>query len=376
MSPEVSAGRRSVPFNDLGLAGSEVEKDLRAAIERVVASGWYILGPEVESFERELALALDCGNAVGVGNGTDAISLALLALGVGPGDEVVTSPLTATFTALAVSRLGAIPVFADVEPDTLSLSAESVERRITARTRAILPVHLYGNACDLSAFRALARERGVPLVEDACQAHGARYRGRTLGSFGEAGTLSFYPTKNLGALGDGGMVLTGDDGLAAKLRRLRNGGQSTRYLHEDLGFNSRLDEMQAAILRAKLPLLERQNETRRALARRYEELLSDTPAIPVTVRDESESARHLFVIRVRERDRLADHLKSRGVQTLVHYPIPTHLQPAYRDLGQTEGSCPEAERAAGEILSLPLYPRLEPEDVRRVTDAIHSFYRR
>lgn len=375
MSPEVSAGKRSVPFNDLGLSGSPAEKEVRAAIERVVASGWYILGPEVESFERELALAFECGNAVAVGNGTDAITLALLAVGVGPGDEVVTTPLTAAFTALAVSRLGATPVFADVESDTLTLSADGAARRITARTRALLPVHLYGNACDLDALGNLAHEQGLPMVEDACQAHGARYRGRTLGTFGRAGTFSFYPTKNLGALGDGGMVVTEDDELAARLRRLRNGGQATRYLHQDVGFNSRLDEIQAAILRAKLPYLERENEKRRELSCLYEELLSGTPVTPVAVREGTISARHLFVIRVSERDRLSDHLKKRGIQTLVHYPIPTHLQPAYRHLGQKAGSCPEAEKAAKEILSLPLYPRLSTDDVRRVADAIRDFYR-
>jgi dTDP-3-amino-3,4,6-trideoxy-alpha-D-glucose transaminase len=376
MSPEVSsASSKGVPFNDLGLSGSSVENDVRAALERVVASGWYILGPEVESFEKEIALAFDCGNAVAVGNGTDAITLALLALGIGPGDEVVTTPLTAAFTALAVSRLGATPVFADVEADTLTLSAESVERHVTPRTRAILPVHLYGNACDLAKLEALSRERGLPMVEDACQAHGARYQGQTLGSFAEAGTFSFYPTKNLGALGDGGMVVTGDAELAARLRRLRNGGQSTRYVHEDIGFNSRLDEMQAAVLRAKLPHLERENERRRELARLYENLLSDTPVRPVAVREGSDSARHLFVIRVSKRDELVEHLKSRGIQTLIHYPIPTHLQPAYRHLAQKEGSCPEAEKAAGEILSLPLYPRLSTEDVHRVADAIRDFHR-
>jgi dTDP-4-amino-4,6-dideoxygalactose transaminase len=376
MSTEVSAGRRGVPFNDLLITGTPMEAELRAALERVVRSGWYILGPEVDALERELALAFDCGNAVAVGNGTDAITLALMALGVGPGDEVVTTPLTATFTALAISRLGANPISADVEPDTLTLSAESVERRITARTRAILPVHLYGNSCDIDSLRVLAADRGLPLVEDACQAHGARYRGQTLGSFGEAGAFSFYPTKNLGAFGDGGMVITRDDELAARLKRLRNGGQSSRYVHEEMGFNSRLDEIQAAILRAKLPYLERENERRRELSRLYEDLLAGTPAVPVAVREQTDSARHLFVIRVAERDRLAEHLKGRGIQTLVHYPIPTHLQPAYRHLGQDEGSCPEAEKAAGEVLSLPLYPRLSVEDVQRVGDAIRDFYRR
>src|SRR3990172_4637507 len=224
MSPEVR-------FNNLSLGGAAPAPEIEAAIARVLASGWFILGPEVEAFEREIESSFDCGNAVGVGNGTDAITLALMAVGVGPGDEVVTTPLTAAFTALAVSRLGVKPVFADVEPETLTLSVESVAHRITSRTRVILPVHLYGNAADIEGMRALAEDHGLAVVEDACQAHGARHDGKSLGSIGRAGTFSFYPTKNLGALGDGGMVVTRDDEIAAKLKRLRNGGEGRRHRH-------------------------------------------------------------------------------------------------------------------------------------------------
>jgi dTDP-4-amino-4,6-dideoxygalactose transaminase len=365
MSPDVR-------FNDLSLGGTAPAAEIEAAVARVLASGWYILGPEVEAFEREVASAFDCGNAIGVGNGTDSIALALTALGVGPGDEVVTSPLTATFTALAVSRLGAKPVFADVEPDTLNLSVESASRRITSKTKALMPVHLYGNAADIDGMLALADADGLSVVEDACQAHGGRHKGKFLGSLGRVGTFSFYPTKNMGALGDGGMVVTRDDEIAAKLRRLRNGGQSSRYRHEELGVNSRLDEIQAAILRVKLKYLEEKNERRRELSRLYEQALDGSSVRPVAIRDLCTPARHLFVVRSPRRDALIAHLKERGIETLIHYPIPAHLQKAYESLGQGVGSCPNAEKACGEILSLPLYPSLPDESVERVADAIRA----
>jgi dTDP-4-amino-4,6-dideoxygalactose transaminase len=365
-----------VPFNDLNAEGSPWEEDLRAALERVLRSGWFILGPEVQAFEREFADALGARHAVSVANGTDAITLALLGLGVGPGDEVVTTPLSAAFTSLAISRLGARPVHADVEPATLTLSADAVARCLTGKTRAIVPVHLYGNAADVEGVLELAREHGLEMVEDACQAHGARLSNRALGTFGKAGAFSFYPTKNLGALGDGGMIVTDDAALADRLRRLRNGGQSSRYVHDEVGFNSRLDEIQAAILRAKLPHLEAENGKRRGHASLYQARLRGAPVELVRVRDGCTSARHLFVIRTPERDRLAQHLKARGIQTLVHYPVPTHLQPAYLGLGQGEGSCPTAEQAAREILSLPLYPALSPDAVERVADSIGEFFGR
>jgi len=365
-----------VRFNDLSIGGAAPAAEIEAAIARVLASGWFILGPEVEAFEREIVSAFGCGNAVGVANGTDAITLALMAVGVGPGDEVVTTPLTAAFTALAVSRLGAKPVFADVEPETLTLAVESVAHRITSRTRALMPVHLYGNASDIEGMLALADAHGLPVVEDACQAHGARHDGKTLGSIGRVGTFSFYPTKNLGALGDGGMVVTRDDELAAKLKRLRNGGQSARYRHDEIGFNSRLDEIQAAVLRVKLKYLESKNERRRELSRLYEEALEGSGVRPVAVRDGCTSARHLFVIRSSNRDALAAYLKERGIETLIHFPIPTHLQKAYESLGQGPGSCPNAEKACGEVLSLPLYPTLPTANIGRVADAIRSFHPR
>lgn len=365
----------SVPFADFRLQRLELVADIHAAIGRVIDRGWFILGPEVEAFEQEFAEFVETRQAVGTASGTDALFLSLTALGIGPGDEVVTSPLTATFTALAISRTGARPVFADVEPDTLNLSVRSVEERLSSRSKAVIPVHLYGNPCDMPALDHLAKAGGLRIVEDACQAHGAKLRGRSVGTWGDTGCFSFYPTKNLGALGDGGMIVTDGEELGQRLRRLRNGGQSNRYVHEEVGINSRLDEIQAAVLRAKLPGLSQWNRRRRALAELYCRALEDTPVTPVRVLDGAESARHLFVIRAPDRDGLQESLIGEGIQTLIHYPVPAHLQPAYRNLGQGEGSCPVAEKAAREVLSLPLYPELQESQVERVAEAIRGYYR-
>jgi dTDP-4-amino-4,6-dideoxygalactose transaminase len=366
---------RSVPFADLHLQRETLSEEINEALARVIRSGWFILGPEVEAFEQEFAAFVESPYAVGVGSGTDALSLSLFALGIGAGDDVVTSPLTATFTALAISRVGARPVFADVEPETLTLSPSSVEKRLTKRTKAILPVHLYGNPCDMPALKDLARAEGLHLVEDACQAHGAKLEGRPVGSWGITGCFSFYPTKNLGALGDGGMVVTNVEAVADRVRRLRNGGQVSRYVHEEVGFNSRLDELQAAVLRAKLSRVPAWNHRRRELATIYCHLLEETPLRTVRVLEGAESVVHLFVVRVPDREELQESLIAEGIQTLIHYPVPAHLQPAYADLGQGEGSCPVAEQAAKEILSLPLYPELSESDVERVAEAIRGYYR-
>jgi dTDP-4-amino-4,6-dideoxygalactose transaminase len=366
---------RQVPFADLNVRESALGSEILGAMTRVLGRGWFILGPEVEAFEREFASFVGTARAVGVACGTDALSLSLVALGVGPGDEVITSPLTATFTALAISRIGAKPVFADVDPDTLNLSPESVRKQLGPRSKAILPVHLYGNPCDLPAFQKLADSEGLRLVEDACQAHGAKLDGRSMGSWGDAGCFSFYPTKNLGALGDGGMIVTNDESLAEHLQRLRNGGQVSRYLHDEVGFNSRLDELQAAVLRVKLPKLSAWNRRRRELVAHYIQLLEKTPVKTIRLLPGSESAAHLFVVRVSDRAGLGEALVSQGIQTLIHYPIPAHLQPAYRALGQEEGSCPVAEQASREILSLPLFPGLAESQVERVAQVIRSYYR-
>ena len=364
-----------IPFVDLTAQHAALAVEIRDALTRVIESGWFVLGPEVEAFEREFASMSGTAHAIGVASGTDAMTLAFLSLGVGPGDDVITSPMTATFTALAISRTGARPVFADVDPVTLNVSPRSVFEKMSTRTKALLPVHLYGSPSEMPALLELADKKGIPVVEDACQAHGATFGGRPVGGWGRAGCFSFYPTKNLGALGDGGLVTTDDQELALRIRRLRNGGQSNRYVHEEVGFNSRLDELQAAVLRAKLPHLSGWNERRRNLAAQYREALAETPLAWVEALPDTETATHLLVARAPERDRLREALSEAGVKTLIHYPVPAHLQPAYRGLGQGEGACPEAERAAQEIVSLPLYPELDEAQVERVVRAIVSFYR-
>jgi dTDP-4-amino-4,6-dideoxygalactose transaminase len=362
----------AVPFVDFKAHVAALRPELDAAIARVLDSGWFILGPEGEAFEKELALALGAVHAVGVANGTEAIQLALQVVGVGAGDEVVTSPLTAAFTGLAILSLGARPVFADVDPVTLNVSPEALARAVTPRTKALLPVHLYGHPVDLDPMLELARRRGIPLVEDACQAHGARYKDRPVGALSGIGALSFYPTKNLGALGDGGAVLVNDPALAGRLRRLRNGGQSDRYRHELAGINSRLDELQAAVLRVKLQHLAAHVERRRALARLYAAELAGLPLQLPAEQPYAHSVWHLFVIRHARRDALQAELQKRGIATLIHYPIPLHLQPAFAGLGGRRGEFPVSEKAAAEILSLPLYPELTDEQVRAVCDALRD----
>ena len=362
----------TVPFVDFKAQVAALRPELDAAIARVLDSGFFILGPEGEALERELAQGFGAGDAVGVANGTEAIQLALLGLGVGGGDEVVTSPLTAAFTGMAILATGARPVFADVDPVTLNVSPETLRKAVTPLTKALLPVHLYGHPCDLEPMQELARERGVALVEDACQAHGALYKGRPVGALSGMGALSFYPTKNLGALGDGGAILVNDGALAKRLRRLRNGGQSDRYHHELPGLNSRLDEIQAAILRVKLAHLPASNERRRTLARTYLDGLDGTGlGLPVE-QPYARSAHHLFVVRHPKRDALMAALKQKGIGTLIHYPIPLHLQPAFAPLGGRRGDFPVAEKAAAEILSLPLYPELEDAQVRAVVAALRE----
>ncbi len=365
----------SVPFFDFAAHVAAIRSDVDAAVSRVLASGSFVLGAEGRAFETELAAALGASDSVGVANGTEAIQLALEALGVGPGDEVVTSPLSAAFTALAVVRAGARPVFADIDDQTLTLSPESVERVLSPRTRALLPVHLHGHPADLGALADIARRRGIALVEDACQAHGARYEGRTVGAMGAAGALSFYPTKNLGCFGDGGAILLGDVSLGARLRQLRNGGQTDRYRHELSGINSRLDEVQAAVLRAKLPLLAGWTDRRRAIASLYQHQLRDSGLGLPREAPWATSVYHLFVVRHPRRAGFMAALGDRGIATLIHYPIPLHLQPAFAGLGGDLGDFPIAERAAAEVVSLPLYPELRDHQVAEVAGAVSEVLR-
>jgi dTDP-4-amino-4,6-dideoxygalactose transaminase len=360
---------------DLNAHVAAHRRELDEAVSRVLASGWFILGPEVEAFERELAAALGAGDAVAVGNGTDALFLALRALGVGPGDEVVTTSISAAFTALAVLQAGARPVFVDVDPRTLNLDAEKVERALTPRTRAILPVHLYGHPADMDPILALARERGLAVLEDACQAHGALYRDRPVGTLageGGIGALSFYPTKNLGAFGDGGAILVNDPSLARRLRQLRNGGQADRYRHELAGVNSRLDELQAALLRVGLRHLAAWTERRRAVAALYTQELRGAGLELPGEQPYARAVFHLFVVRHERRDALMTALRERGVGTLIHYPIPLHLQPAFAALGGKPGGLPVSEKACAEVFSLPLYPELRDEQALAVVEAVRE----
>ncbi|HEY7287951.1 MAG TPA: DegT/DnrJ/EryC1/StrS family aminotransferase [Vicinamibacterales bacterium] len=349
---------RRVPF--MSLVPHEDAPDVRAAIDRVIARGWFVLGPEVEAFESEFAAAMGARFAVGVGTGTDAIALTLRALGIGPGDEVITTPLSAAYTALAVMMAGARPIFCDIDPERMTLDPRQVEPAITPRTKAILPVHLYGQPADMSALEVIARQRNLALVEDCCQAHLATEKGRPVGTIGIAGAFSFYPTKNLGALGDGGAIVTNDHDLAARLRRLRNGGQIDRYQHQEFGVNSRLDDLQAAVLRARLSWLPQWTDRRRALAARYRAAL-DGSSVRVPSEQDAGHVYHLFVVRSQARADLQAHLASHGVETLIHYPLPIPRQPA---LATTEpAECPIAARACDEVLSLPLHPALSDDDL-------------
>ena len=360
-----------IEFNDLRPQHRELREEIRAAVEQVLDDGWFVLGRQVEAFEREFADYCGVGHCVGVGSGTEAIHLALLAAGVQPGDDVVTVSFTAVPTCSAISFAGARPVFVDVDHRTFTMDPERLEDAITPRTRAILPVHLYGQTADMDPILEVGRRRGIPVIEDACQAHGAEYRGRRAGSMGTMAAFSFYPTKNLGAAGDAGAVTTSDPVLAERLRLLRNYGQRKRYYHDSKGFNSRLDELQAAILRVKLRHLNRWNEVRRAKARLYDSLL--TGVVCPLEAGYARHVYHLYVVRSRRRNELQRYLAEQGIGTLIHYPVPVHLQEAYRDLGLTLGSLPATEQCAEEILSLPLYPELPDELIVDVAEAINRF---
>jgi dTDP-3-amino-3,4,6-trideoxy-alpha-D-glucose transaminase len=379
-----------IPFVDL--RPGEDDAAVRAAIDRVIARGWFVLGPEVEAFEAEFAAACGAAHAVGVGNGTDAIALLLRAIDVKPGDEVIVPALTAAYTGLAVLLAGATPVFADVDPGTLTLDPAACEAVITPRTVAIVPVHLYGQAADMQALQSIAQRHSLAVIEDCCQAHLATHRGTPVGTRSVGGAFSFYPTKNLGALGDGGAVITNDPSIADRIRRLRNGGQSDRYVHAEAGVNSRLDDVQAAVLRARLPLLRRWTDRRRLLAASYRRALAGVagsersrgacpepsrracpePSRSVEPLEERDSGHvyHLFVVRSAERDALQSHLRASGVETLIHYPVPLTRQPAF---APARGDCPVATRGAQEILSLPLHPRLTDADVNRISSAVGTF---
>jgi dTDP-4-amino-4,6-dideoxygalactose transaminase len=350
-------------------------KGIDLAVQRVLASGRYVLGEESRAFEREFAAYIGVSEAVGVGSGTEALHIALKACGVGAGDEVITVSHTAVATVAAVELAGGTPVLVDVDPRYCTLDPRALSLAITARTRAIIAVHLYGQAADLESISAIALKHGCALIEDCAQATGARYGNTRLGAIAHVGCFSFYPTKNLGALGDGGAVVTGDAELARRIRSLREYGWAERYVSSEPGWNSRLDEIQAAILRVKLPALDRDNVAREALARRYDQKLAGLDLQLPERRPGSTHAFHLYVVRTPRRDALLAHLHREGVQALVHYPSPVHLQPAYRDRLRCAGSMAHTEQIAREVLSLPLFPELTEAEQDLVIRAVTDFFR-
>jgi dTDP-4-amino-4,6-dideoxygalactose transaminase len=360
-----------VPILDLAPELAEVGPELEAAFRRVLASGHFILGPEVEAFEREVAAYLGVKHAVGVNSGTDALVIALRALGIGAGDEVVTSPFTFFATPESVSAVGATPVFVDIDPETFNLRPDLVARALTARTKAILPVHLFGHAADLGPLRGLAREKGLRLVEDVAQAFGGTLGGQRLGTFGDVGAFSFFPSKNLGCLGDGGLVATNHDDVAAAARMLRAHGSRRKYENEQIGYNSRLDTLQAAFLRVKLPRVDSWNAGRRVAAGRYRALLADVPSIALPVeRPSAVHVYHQFTIRVLggDRDALKSALADAGVETMIYYPRPVHRLPVYQGCGEF----PAAEAASRQVLSLPMWPSITAELQERVAKAVRE----
>ncbi len=355
-----------IPFLDLKAPHVELHDEIAEAINRVVSSGWYILGPEVDAFESEFAAYCEASHCVGVANGLDALHLALRAMDVGPGDEVIVPSNTYIATWLAVSQCGATPV--PVEPDERSFNIDPslIEAAITPRTKVILPVHLYGQPADLDPILTIARKHGLKVLEDGAQAHGARYKGKRIGAHGDAVAWSFYPGKNLGALGDGGAVTTSDPEIADRIRVLRNYGSRVKYVNEERGFNSRLDPIQAAVLRVKLKYLDEWNARRAEIAARYQAALAGTALVLPAAPEWANPVWHLYVIRTPQREAMQRHLTDAGIGSLIHYPIPPHLQQAYASLGYKPGGFPIAEIMANEVLSLPMGPHLGDDSVDAV----------
>ncbi len=362
----------SIPFCDLRRQYLSIKEEIDEAVARVLSRGWFILGEEVKSFEEEFAAYCGAAYGVGVGSGTEALHLALLACGVESGDEVITVPNTAVATVAAIELAGATPVFVDIDPVTYNIDTSQVGEKITPRTKALLPVHLYGQAADLAPLLSLAERYGLMVVEDAAQAHGTTYKGRRLPQ-GDVGCFSFYPTKNLGAYGDGGMVVTDDTQIAERVRLLRQYGWEKRYISSIRGLNSRLDELQAAILRVKLKHLDEWNEARRRWASLYNELLTGAEVVRPQGSSYGEHIYHLYVVRSQHRDELQRFLDEKGISTLIHYPLPIHLMEAYSDLGYSPGSFPQAEEHCRQVLSLPLYPEITQQEVEMIAESIVEF---
>jgi dTDP-4-amino-4,6-dideoxygalactose transaminase len=363
-----------VPYLDLPAQIRGIRKEIDAAIARTIDHCSFCLGPDVSQFEKDFARFIGAEHCVGFNSGTSALHVALLLLGVGPGDQVVTTPFTFVATSWAISYAGAKPVYVDVDDATMNLDPKQLERAITPRTKAVLPVHLYGHPFDLDAILAICNKHKLPLVEDACQAHGAKYKGRIVGMAGDISCFSFYPGKNLGACGEGGALVTNNAPFAARARSLREHGSTVRYYHDEVGFNYRMEGIQGAVLGVKLPHLQKWTDARRRVAHRYNELLRDTPLqLPIEA-GYAESASHLYVVRHARRDELKKHLDDNGVGCALHYPLPLHLQKCYAALGHKPGDFPVAEKAARECLSLPIYPELTDAQIRRVAEVVKGFF--
>jgi dTDP-4-amino-4,6-dideoxygalactose transaminase len=358
---------------DPGRGYQALKNEIDAALARVTGSGWYILGPEVEAFEREFAAYTGADHAIGVGSGTDALRIALLALGIGPGDEVITAANAGDPTPMSIWSIGAKPVFVDVERLSRNLDPAKLHAAISPRTKAILPIHLYGQAADMGSIEALAREAGLPVIEDACQAHGAEFGGRRVGTFGAASCFSFYPTKNLGGLGDGGAIVTNDARIAEQARLIRQYGWQQRNHSVLPGVNSRLDELQAAVLRVKLRHLDESNERRREIAALYGDLLAGVPGVELPGEaPDRKHVYHLYSVRAKDRDGLAQALNSTGIGTALHYPVPAYRQPSLQALYGQQPELPVTEALCGEVLSLPMFPEMTDGEVRRVAEAVRA----
>jgi len=364
-----------IPFLDLKAQYDSIKKEIDAAVSDIIQNGQYIMGPNVKALESEMAAYLGVKHAIGVANGTDALVLALKALGIGSGDEVITSPYTFFASAESISRVGATPVFADIDPETYDINPDEIQKKVSPKTKAIIPIHIFGQPADMERISDLAEKYHLYCIEDACQAIGSAYKDKKSGSIGHVGCFSFFPTKNLGGYGDGGMLVTGDDEIAEKIKLLRVHGSNKKYMHSMIGYNSRLDEIQAAILRVKLKYIDDWNKARRQKAKLYKELLQDAPVTTPYEHKDVYHVYHLFTIQGEKRDELAAYLQEKGIPTGVYYPVPLHLQEVYKGLGYKPGDLPVAENLCAKNLSLPLYPELADDHIEYISAQIKNFYK-
>jgi dTDP-4-amino-4,6-dideoxygalactose transaminase len=362
-----------IPMVDLVEQYKSIHKEIDKTVKEVMASGWFIMGPNVKAFDEEIAEYTGVKHGLACASGTDALQICLMAMEIQPGDEVITTPFTFVATAEVIALLGAKPVYVDIEPDTYLIDPERLEKAITKRTKAIIPVHLYGQSADMDRINEIAKAHKLVVIEDACQAVGAEYKGKKVCGLGDMGCLSYFPAKNLGAFGDGGHILTANDEYAEKIRWIRDHGSDRRYHHAILGVNSRLDAMQAAILRIKLKYIDKWNEARRDRAALYSELLKNANVVLPTVKECNTHVFHQYSIRVNDRDGLQRHLHEAGIASAIHYPVPLHLQPAYKHFSKGAGSFPVSEEVSREIISLPMYPELSEEAVHYITENIIGF---